>query len=146
VSTELALATHAARRAVLSLLLLWPPKVPCSLPAVGGATALLSLTKVIAASENVFDRATSLDGASMASSPLMDLLKNQLKAFLQQERSATPGVPSLASCLIEDCTRNVEDSTKPGDSTEVSVFESLHPHFPKCQYSGVVAVEGAKAL
>lgn len=149
--TESALATHAARRAVMSLLLSWPVAIPCTLATVGGADALLSLAKVVAASENVFSTlgTESGDRTSSAVSPLMDLVKNRLKGFLQLERgaSAAPrGVKTLSSALVGDCTTNVENSTQPGDVSEVITSESLHPHFPKCDYHGEVAFEGAKAL
>lgn len=155
VMTESALATHAARRAVMSLLLAWPAGVPCTLAAVGGPGAMLSLAKVVAASENVFSQLGNEEGggrsASSSSSPLMDLVKNRLKGFLQQEsttsaRGRTLDATSLAGALIADCTRNVEQSTQPGDAGEVVSHESLHPHFPKCDYKGEVVFEGAKAL
>jgi hypothetical protein len=65
---EAGLGIHAARRAVLSLLLSWPAGVPCTVATVGGPDRMLRLAKMVAGCENVFNRGES-DGPS--STPMM---------------------------------------------------------------------------
>ncbi len=73
---ESALATHAARRAVLSLLLAWPSRLPCTIDSIGGVSNMLLLAKMVAGSESVFSRTSAV--------PLMDVIKNRIRAFLLQ--------------------------------------------------------------
>ncbi len=49
---------------------------PCTLRAVGGPVAILSLAKIVAGAENIFSKSSD-DGNS--TSPLMDVAKNRLK-------------------------------------------------------------------
>ena len=47
---------------------------------------------------------------------------------------------------MKQCTTHLLESTSPGDSKDIKVFESLHPLFPHCQYTTEVVFESAKAL
>lgn len=146
--TEAALGTLAARRAVLSLMLSWPPSVPCTLASLGGARNLLSLAKMIAGSENVFSYGTGLAAAT----PMMGVVKHRMREFLVQERAqgrgggGGGGGDKLSAALVADCVSNLELSTRSGDSSEARLYESLHPQFGRCDYVGEAHFEGAKAL
>jgi E3 ubiquitin-protein ligase HERC2 len=158
-AVEATLTVHAARRAVLSLLVAWPEGVPFSVRAIGGPERLLSLAKVIAASECIFgdssptSRAAHLGNA--AASPLMLVVQSKLLSMIEAEVQATHGESSATAltgtlgilpALVDDCVRNVRQATSPQDSKEFAVRESLHPVWTPAEYSGCVSFDGAKAL
>jgi hypothetical protein len=82
----------------------------------------------------------------------MDVVKNRLRMFLQDEIVAVGGTTSrlgatsLSRGLVSDCIENLEKSTQPGDASEIQAHESLHPHFTQCDYVSEACFEGAKAL
>jgi len=52
----------------------------------------------------------------------------------------------LSQLLVDECCWHFTESTKPTDSRQVLIRESLHPYFPRCNYRGEVKVEGATAI
>lgn len=159
-AVESTLAVHAARRAVLSLLVAWPAKTPFSVRALGGPSRLLSLAKVVAASECIFGESHSQGSGqsrlgAASTSPLMLVVQAKLLRMIEQEvqtsisrgGGATAGAGSgILPALVDDCVQNVREATSPQDSKQFAVRESLHPAWPQVEYSGYVSFEGAKAL
>ena len=172
-ATEAAVAIHEARRTLLSLMVAWPANIPLTVAEVGGPRRFLDLAKMIAGAENIFSSSSSEVAAQSgglglraAYSPLMDVMKAQLRYFLRQDAvlAATSGgsvfnaagamsskttrrtCGSVAEQVVHDVAWNVMEATSPGDTGEVITFESLHPHFHNCSYSGKVQIEGAKAM
>lgn len=112
-AAESAIASHAARRALLALLLVWPPSVRFGLAAVGGAVDFVSLARVVAASESVFSSSRGVGAGS--SSPLMGVVSRKLLELLALEHSGVAdvsvgpaaGVLPLPMCLYRVCVSAV---------------------------------------
>lgn len=60
--------------------------------------------------------------------------------------AADEGVAGLGARLVRECVTHLHDSTHPHNTAESQVRESLHPLVPRCDYTGEVFYEGAKAL
>ena len=126
VGTEMALATHAARRAVLSLLLTWPAAIPLTLRAMGGAAQLVNMSKFVASSEHVFDARDGQAGPGF--SPLTDVLRSKLRWFLMAEASGGGGGERGAgggSWACEMCTL-----INPMSAAQCSMCNSNRPAAP----------------
>jgi hypothetical protein len=143
------LATHSARRSVLSLLL--DNNQELSLGDVGGAKNLVQLVKLSAAAEGAFG-----EGVQPAPGSLMFKLQRKLKQMVSADGGNAParlpgydgvGVDdTLAQVLQKECASNLERSTRPTEADETLERESLHPHWGQCQYVGEVRFRQAKAI
>jgi hypothetical protein len=133
-SLESALSVQYARRSLLAKMY-FSQNFECD------CATLIDFAKVIAASEDGFS----------AQSPLSTDLPSPMEiialVFRKRLQNTDPNVSrQFADALVNDCTRNVFETTQMGDSEEYQEFESLHPYFGHCDYTETVEYKGAKAL
>ena len=122
-----------------------------------GSTLFLRFLKLSAASENIFSRGSTLF-PHLVETPVTKLLRKKLKSLITNEvqrKQAYDGGESktnalfldplsivqtntstlserhvaMSKILIDECIKNLKDSTTPGPGTDGSTRDSLHPVF-----------------
>lgn len=99
-TAESAIATMAARRALLTLLLIWPREIPLTVHTIGGAADVVNLAKFVAASENIFANtreARASGNVEVLPSPLMDVVRDTVKDLLVKEARGDANPSAVAA-------------------------------------------------
>src|SRR5690606_1948272 len=76
-------------------------------------------------------------------------MRNIMREVLKTEANSNALLSSensFARMLVNECTWNFIEGTRPPDNRNSQARESLHPYFPRCKYRHEVRVEGATAL
>ena len=101
--TGRALASHWARKCVLSLLLSWPSDVPFTLGKLGGTGGLVALAKMVSSGEDIFGQLREEHGNSLGgASPVVDGLRARIMWIIGQEGKAVSWAGMTWKCPV--CT------------------------------------------